>query len=173
MNWGAVGTLVGVVGVAFAAGVWVNSADSNLDELTQRLEALESKPPPTIPPSTPQSQIALFDLGSCPSGWKEKESVRGRYLVGMVLGGKPGSSIGTALSLNENRPAGPHSHAYSDDSVGYKVSAGRYEGLRTEFRGDSSVSLYHRQGTTTVSVSPAAPGGTNAPYIQFLACEKL
>lgn len=205
MNWGAIGTLVGAVGIAFAAGAWVKSSDHEIGDLAKkvnaleknqpllnkqgeklktlegipnqlgglakRLETIEAAPDLVIPEAVSKGMIAFFNLKTCPNGWKEKESIRGRYLVGMHLNGEVGKTVGTALSNLENRAAGPHSHAYQDDSVGYKA-ANRFEGLRTEFKGDSSVALYHRPGTTA-SVSPAAPEGTNAPYVQFRACEKL
>lgn len=50
--------------------------------------------------------------GSCPSGWAEYTSARGRYIVN---GTSIGTTVGTAIDSNgsENRTAGVHGHSAS------------------------------------------------------------
>lgn len=52
--------------------------------------------------------------GTCPSGWSEVTSARGRYPVGLVEGGTLAATVGTALTDTENRAVGTHNHTLSD-----------------------------------------------------------
>ena len=45
MNWGAVGALVGVAGIAFAAGTWVVSSGGSLNKVASRVTEIEKRLP--------------------------------------------------------------------------------------------------------------------------------
>ena len=122
----------------------------------------------------PSGFVGFFNLGSCPSGWSEVTSAKGRYLVG---GGSTGATVGTALSNQENRAVGQHSHSVSDpghyhltrrECHGFNCPGGApksQHGGVTDERTTSS-------GTGLSISSSGSVGGTNAPYIQFLVCQK-
>lgn len=167
MNWTATGVLVGVIGVSFAAGAWVTSSGQDLQVLERKLVAIEDK----VESISPSGMVAFFEKKECPGGWTRKESIMGRYVVGASSPDDIGKPIGSALKRNEDRPAGAHTHSYQDDAVGHNAS-NRYEGLLTQFKGDSSVALYHRSGTSG-GVVEGVPQGTNSPYIQLTACVVL
>ena len=111
----------------------------------------------------PSGAVMFFNLASCPAGWTEMTAARGRYIVGLVSGGTLGGTAGTALTNRENRATGAHVHQYTRT-------------LRTSADADSQGSgnffaaLSSPQDTT--AVKGGAVAGTNAPYIQLLACVK-
>ncbi len=112
----------------------------------------------------PSGQIAFFNLSSCPSGWTEATSTRGRYVVGLPSGGSLASTAGTALSNLENRPTGAHTH--NMQSAGNPGYSG---GTPVPF----SAALNQIYGAIeSGGVAGGAIAGTNAPYIQFLVCQK-
>jgi hypothetical protein len=122
-----------------------------------------------------------FDLASCPSGWSDFAAGRGRYLVGMPVGGTPGAAVGTALSDQENRPTGQHTHAVIDPghvhAVGYDTeqlaNTGNTIGGTRMFGGTNSASENSDLAFTGISIANAgAVPGTNAPYLQLVACRK-
>lgn len=125
--------------------------------------------------STPVGTIAFFDLSDCPSGWSEVTNARGRYIVGNPAGGNIGSTVGSALSNQENRPIGQHSHSAWQDAHNHTATflvpnnGGVFQGWgwSTERTRETS----YAQPPVYVS-NEGAVSGTNAPYIQFLACKK-
>ena len=122
----------------------------------------------------PSGFVGFFNLGSCPSGWSEVTGAKGRYLVG---GGSTGATVGTALSNQENRAVGQHSHSVSDPGHDHLT---RRECHGFNCPGNAPKSQYggitdHRttsSGTGVSISSSGSVGGTNAPYIQFLVCQK-
>lgn len=133
----------------------------------------------------PSNLVAYFDGSSCPSGWTPFEPARGRYLVGIPTGGTLDALVGTALSDQENRPTGRHNHAVTDPGHSHDI------GVRSTINGgntpvnsiqgnasspDLSLIGHTMSATTGISVddSSGASGvaGTNAPYLQLLACRK-
>src|SRR3954452_23505648 len=130
--------------------------------------------------TAPAGAFMYFDLASCPSGWSDFAAGRGRYLVGMPVGGTPGAAVGTALSDQENRPTGQHTHAVIDPghvhAVGYDTeqlaNLGNTIGGTSIF-GSNSGSENSDLGFTGISIANAgAVSGTNAPYLQLVACRK-
>jgi len=121
----------------------------------------------------PSNAVMFFATSTCPSGWTEFTAARGRYLVGLPLGGTASGTVGTALSNQENRPVGQHTHATNDPAhthsgdtdvqgSGSDVAGGHY------FIGTAGGVSY-----TGIYIDPAgAVAGTNAPYIQYLVCQK-
>lgn len=131
------------------------------------------------PPSgVPAGFVGFFNLVSCPTGWSELIGAQGRYLVGKPSGGTQGATVGTALSDQENRAIGRHTHGASDPGHSHSVHGGQFTGSQfgsihswIEYgfgmTGSTGVS------STGVTISEAGSvAGTNAPYIQFLICQK-
>lgn len=106
----------------------------------------------------PSGSIMFFNLASCPTGWTEYTSAQGRYIVGLPSGGTLAATVGTALSNQENRATGAHSHGISVGGfyANYGSLVGTANGAYTTMNTNSSGSV----------------AGTNAPYIQLLVCQK-
>jgi len=146
----------------------------------------------------PIGSINFFEGTTCPSGWEEVVEARGRYIVGMNSGGTLKAVVGTALSNQENRIVGRHSHsssglgfsgaAVSAHSHGvYRHAAGQSGGAQTRGAGsedggtlvsDNWATKIAGAHTPTGSItgSTANSGsitGTNAPYIQLLVCRNV
>jgi len=122
-------------------------------------------PTPPIGPGT----ILFFDLPSCPGGWEAVSALEGRYVVGLNAGGTLAGVVGTRLSNLENRPAGSHTHSFYYQGFGSPRV--------TDDESDYAVYQYTGMGATTSSSGATMSGaplqsGTNAPYIQFIACRR-
>lgn len=129
----------------------------------------------------PAGAVMFFDLASCPAGWSSFDAARGRYLVGLTAGGTAGAAVGTALSDQEDRPTGQHTHAVIDPghfhAVGYDTeqlaNTGNTIGGTRMQGGSNSGSENSDLAFTGISIANAgAVPGTNAPYLQLLACRK-
>ena len=135
--------------------------------------------------TSPQGAIVYFDLPTCPPGWSEATEVKGKSLVGFSPGGTLGlsSSVGQALSNMENRATGQHNHSSSQDPHQH---SSYYEYMRIQTGNwvenarcccswfgwtGSWTDTDSRQPAVNVDNAGSVPG-TNAPYIQFLACKK-
>ncbi len=122
-----------------------------------------------------------FNLASCPTGWSPLATAEGRVIAGLPSGGTLGATVGTALSNQENRAVGQHSHT-TQNAGSHGHSYTRYGAL--EYRsGPGCSSCRQWQGTGSgTSGSNGVHGhtinnagsiaGTPAPYIQFLYCQK-
>jgi hypothetical protein len=135
----------------------------------------------------PKGAVFFFNAGSCPGGFAELTSARGRYIVGLPPGGALAGTAGTPLANLENRPVGQHSHGVSDPSHlhGYTTEWGFNDTIDSgtvrrpifDFKppdgiGRPDVAALTAQ-ITGLTVNPAGSvGGTNAPYLQLLACQK-
>ena len=120
----------------------------------------------------PTGAVMHFNLAVCPTGWSEMVSAEGRYLVGLMTGGTPGTGAGTALKMRnygpENRPAGEHNHrigniyntTYEHSGTGSNESPKFVWGAVMNTSGVIDIT-----GENIVA-------GTNAPYIQLLVCQK-
>lgn len=100
--------------------------------------------------------IAYFNLSACPQGWSEYTSLRGRYAVGMPLSGTLEATVGSALTDQEARAAGAHTHSQDGTVNAETVGAGA---ISVQQFGTANT------GSTGTSTTPA-------PYIQLLACRK-
>lgn len=125
----------------------------------------------------PTSAVAFFNLASCPSGWTEYTTGRGRYLVGLPSGGTLGATVGTALSNLENRPVGQHTHGVTDPGHDHGTDAA----MATTIGGSLGNTLSHAfiptdlTDTSYTGITLNNSGdvsGTNAPYLQLLVCQK-
>jgi hypothetical protein len=135
----------------------------------------------------PGGAVMFFDLASCPAGWTAYENARGRSLVGLQGGGALGATVGSALGDQENRAVGQHSHGVTDPGHGHNVlgsgAALRVPASVISFAGRGAMATLEPStgpfdsgivpGPTGITVDPSgAVGGTNAPYVQLLACRK-
>ena len=145
--------------------------------------------------------ISYFNLASCPTGWSELTSARGRYIVGLPSGGTLAGTAGTALSNQENRVVGPHTHTntISTTAHGHLVAFVSAWGdhdpadlgtIRRPIWDSKPVDSVGRPDVDSFSASGASAGinisnsasspdtsisstaGTNSPYIQLLVCQK-
>lgn len=129
----------------------------------------------------PSGAVMFFALATCPGGWSEYAAAQGRYMVGLQPGGTLEKTDGTALSDGEDRPVGKHTHGVTDPGhthtvqadpilVGGNVTPTSVQGTQHQ---SSRVPLQSEVAFTGISIDPAgAVAGTNAPYVQLLACKK-
>lgn len=126
--------------------------------------------------------IALFE-NSCPSGWAEYTSARGRVVVGLPQNGTSGGTVGTPLINLENRAhthTGPlHTHELANGglSSGVVLNGVVVKGPNSELRsytGSGSNDYYQVQYITTASgTGLTGPAYTSdvIPYIQLVYCK--
>lgn len=131
---------------------------------------------------TPSGAVMFFNLGACPAGWTELAGARGRYIVGLPVGGTLAATVGTALSNTEDRATGQHTHTVSDP--GHMHSSPVPDRSTANSSTPPGATYYTPLGlnsgdtvtgsnTTGITVGSAgAVAGTNSPYIQLLACQK-
>lgn len=122
----------------------------------------------------PAGAVLFFNLPVCPAGWTELTAARGRYLLGLPGAGALGAAVGTALSDRENRAAGKHGHAITDPGHSHTVQDPHTIGLGAgPYPYGAASSLETGNSTTGITVNESdGASGTNAPYLQFLVCQK-
>lgn len=119
----------------------------------------------------------FFNLMNCPTEWINFPEVQGRYLVGLPAGGSRGAIVGTALSDQDNRAVGQHTHSINDPGHFHQHPNRTYTIPGTSING----TMYFCHTPANCSPSPTgitvadsgSVTGTNAPYIQLLACQKI
>lgn len=136
--------------------------------------------------TAPAGEVGFFALATCPSGWSAYGPAQGRYVVGLPPSGTLEGTTGTALADEEDRPVGKHSHAVVDpghthdievDPVldGGNVTAQRVTGTADAQTGFLQQTVVGKALKAYTGISIAESGtvaGTNAPYVQLLACKK-
>ncbi|MDD2690053.1 MAG: hypothetical protein PHT41_07900 [Candidatus Omnitrophica bacterium] len=123
----------------------------------------------------PSGAVMSFNLRSCPAGWSELTSARGRYIVGAQGGASVGATVGTKLTDRESQPVGKHYHAYEKTIIGHNQAPGSgFQEGGGRGRVDYVNTCISETGSSCLggSVTGPAPDGTNAPYIQLLMCQK-
>lgn len=136
----------------------------------------------------PGGAVMFFDLAACPAGWTAFDAARGRTLVGVNNGGTRGGTAGTPLGDLEDRAVGQHVHGVTDPGHGHSLRGHngslRVPGSTISIAGRSLIdtTLPPSAGTASTGVVPGTTGvtvdpsgsvpGTNAPYVQLLACRK-
>lgn len=128
--------------------------------------------------------VVFYNLAACPSGWTEYTAARGLYIVGLPSGGTLAGSPAaqTALSNKENRAVGQHDHTATSTVTdpGHLhtsfVTAGSTKATTGSDR-DTPAAGNTGSATTRITVgttvaNAGSVAGTNAPYIQLLACVK-
>jgi len=121
----------------------------------------------------PSNAVMFFATSTCPSGWTEFTDGRGRYIVGVPSSGTLAGTVGTALTNLENRPVGQHTHTINDPGHTHSGDTNLYGSGSDAGGGDSY--MWWGLGESNSGVSINASGtvaGTNAPYIQYLICQK-
>ncbi|MCX7616024.1 MAG: hypothetical protein N2Z68_01385 [Patescibacteria group bacterium] len=131
----------------------------------------------SFPSVVPSGMVLFFNLPSCPSGWTELTSARGRYIVGLPAGGTLAATVGTALSNQENRPVGQHTHTVNDPGHDHYITHRPSIGLAgTDLESGSSFNFSigdsYVSDTGVILNNAGTVAGTNAPYIQLLVCQK-
>jgi hypothetical protein len=145
----------------------------------------------------PSGVILHVDAANCPTGWTAYAAAEGRYIVSKIPSATSGLTAGTAFTASqENRATGVHSHTNSQAATTQAAHAhnlntrltggsntgtnridGLLAGLITQFwdsgtiDGTSLATPTITNGAITIDPS-AGTAGTNAPYIQLLACKK-
>jgi hypothetical protein len=148
-------------------------------------------------PSGVPSGVIAYMAGACPSGWTEYTAARGRYVVGVPSGGTVAGTVGTALTNQENRAVGQHTHTFSGSALSaHNHTQDAHLHGQTSWSNNGTVggwarsmmngnSAYVTSDNTTATNQAAAAGtpagtnansgsvaGTNAPYIQLTVCQK-
>lgn len=132
----------------------------------------------------PSGLIAFF-TGSCPTGWTEYESARGRFILGTPDGGTQEGTLGTGLGDLVNPPTPSHTHdpgTLAADSDAHTHNVEAWQGgaqankvARTAAHAsqhtDVSAAALSDSHTHTISGATASEGG-NFPYIQLTVCQK-
>jgi len=114
----------------------------------------------------------FFARDECPAqaGWSPvPDSFLGRYIVAVDGSASVGGVAGAPLADLEDRPAGAHSPEYDLQDHAAAAGAG---GSRLRERDEAAghvLSGSHRTDAGASDDEPLKPG-TNAPYIQLLAC---
>jgi hypothetical protein len=166
----AVNTNRGSLGGANTAGVELPGTEETLSDLNARLDKLELNMVHT-------GTIAFFLNEKCPESWSPlPNDLSGRHVV-IVNGQKTiGAVVGHSLKDKENRPVGRHSHSYKDITFAHingwnSAPNGQPdgEGLNAAWKHNGPA----RRGTFTKNTATSGNfDGTNAPYVQLLACQK-
>ena len=112
--------------------------------------------------TVPSGTTAYFRFQACPPGWTPEELLRGRYVVGVNANNLADvrARVGVPLANMENRATGKHTHRYVD-----RVPGGPSHVLQS---GNS----YGRPDINRTTGFAGSIDGTNAPYVQLLACRK-
>ena len=113
--------------------------------------------------SMPASMIGLFKA-TCPAGWTEYTTARGRYIVGVPSGGSIGGTIGTPLTNLRNK-----THTHTGPSHTHTVGSGR---VQTPDTVDARVTNATSGGGGTGATGTAGAAGSILPYIQLTLCTK-
>jgi hypothetical protein len=139
--------------------------------------------------SVPPGAVMFFALTTCPGGWAEVPSARGRAMVGMPAGGTLGGTIGNPLGNLEDRPHShwiEHAHGFDSwteqthitGSTG-RVTSGYFDtGCFVTDTGVDELNGqnhdHHYSGTTGASRQWADNNATSnvMPYFQLLVCQK-
>jgi hypothetical protein len=142
-------------------------------------------------PGLERGAVAYFNLARCPGGWSDFGHGKGRYIVGRPEGGTLGALVGTPLGNQENRAVGQHTHGVTDPGhyhlmqnvspiySGGNVTPTRLAGT-TAGNGAFNGTLPNTAGIPAMTKEVTHIGidtaggvpGTNAPYVQLLACVK-
>ena len=154
------------------------------------------------PAPIPETAVTFFGQNTpCPAGWEEYTLTQGRYVVGLNPGGTLEATVGTALSIDENRPFGQHSHSVSETVHTHTITEGGHthpqvslayggpgpylqqSGPTASYPGSTATGTSGSAYALPISTDYTTPGDitsdsagtatTNAPYIQLRGCRKL
>lgn len=156
-------------------------------------------PAPSGEAGVPSNAVMFFRRHTCPSGWAPFTLGRGRYIVGVPAGGKLLGTEGVALTNLEDRPTGQQSISIHDPGpgqsltgpgataqaiphmVGQAGNSGNEYGIGSSYgtplgpvlsAGDADLQGRTAPAPVDLSGTVGSVAGTNAPYLQLLACIK-
>ena len=122
----------------------------------------------------PAGAVMFFATATCPAGFSEYAPAQGRYVVGLPPGGTLEKTDGTALADGEDRPTGQHNHVITIPAdpilTGGNVTVQSVQGTAHVSSRQPLSSAVAATGITVANAGSVA--GTNAPYVQLLACKK-
>jgi hypothetical protein len=117
----------------------------------------------------PAGMVSFFDR-NCPSGWNDVSSNwRGRYIV---VGDRVGSTVGTALGANENRPTGDHTHGAPVSFYGGSCPTNPTGNCVRWAEAGAGRGPRQVGGVVALNQDETVVAGTNAPYVTLKACVK-
>jgi len=141
----------------------------------------------------PKNAILYFNATACPAGWTVVTAARGRYIVGLQSGGSLAGVRGTAFTSDlESRPVGQHNHTNSQATTTASQGTHQHPNSTLNFASGitalggpelgnvanslpttaaSAGAITVTNGAITIN-NAGAVADTNAPYIQFLVCQK-
>ncbi len=137
----------------------------------------------------PANAVIFIPATTCPTGYTEYTTLRGRYAVGLVANGTSAATVGTALTNTENRAVGQHTHTQNAHNHGITdaghthtynehggstsafTATGTIWGNGSQNTGNSTTGITINNQTAT-NQNTGSVSGTNAPYVQLLACQK-
>lgn len=132
--------------------------------------------------SAPAGAVSFFNLPACPSGWTELTAARGRYIVGLGVGGTLAGTAGTRLTDLESRAVGQHTHGVTDPGHRhfFAIDQGATDASSQvgEFQDTAEPTIFSdidqtSPASTGITINDAGTvAGTNSPYIQLLVCQK-
>lgn len=121
----------------------------------------------------PAGVTMYFNGTSCPVGWSEYTTARGRYVVGLNVGGTLGGIVGTELTNSETRLTSAHRH---DWIVLNELSGTRTGYLKAMTKRTINVMDISKLSSIENPGEGLDPGNVsnqlNAPYLQVLLCIK-
>jgi hypothetical protein len=108
----------------------------------------------------PYQAVAFFNTQSCPNGWTPFTFGDGYFVVPTMQSGGIGSTVGTALTSQQNPQ---HTHKISSS---ISLGNAKYVGIAGCCNDDVT-----SDGTKSFSGTSGA-GSSNIPYVQYLVCMK-
>ena len=149
-------------------------AFAEIDEALPAGDRATAAAPSALPSDIPAGAVAFFNAEACPPGWAEFMLARGRYIVGLPLNGTLTGVQGIALSNLEDRPVGRHTHEVDDPGHDhwYTPPVLTSTGSGGSKAGVGSPIKTSKDPTLIQIVEAGDTPGTNAPYVQLLACMK-
>lgn len=85
MNWGSIGAIIGIAGLAFGVGTFVSESGTSLGDLNRALDNLNAKVLELEAEALaiPVGMVVSFNRDKCPSGgWKTYDHASGRFILG-------------------------------------------------------------------------------------------
>jgi len=138
----------------------------------------------------PPGILIYYDGTSCPAGWTERTTARGRVLVGLPASGTLGGTVATALTnLGTRSMSTPAAHthgfgtlaaasgggSHSHGSIALGPGGGGGNALSASSTTAGSIASQVATHTHAVTGSTTSSGSitdVTMPYIQYLICEK-
>ena len=182
MSWGAISALTGVIGIAFAAGMWVKASEFNsednaeiIKELKKRISINERK---MLELNIPKGAVLAFDLpDGCPKdGWEPLTDVDGRFIIGSSTkfkyresGGQESYTLSVSNLPNLSVTLSEGNHARLVDASRFDQSGGNSpvvnsKGTRHPYASNINFNIGNTGAVTKYNIMP--------PYLPLHFCKK-